>query len=197
MEGGLSLEADQYSVFYSKVATVGGYVISLGDGLNSYLVRKIKGTASGSRMPPQAPYLSQAEVDKIILWIDAGAVRGSTAVEEAAPAPSIVSSWYGIQRAVLGPKCVTCHGGASPTMGVSWEADRYETIVTNSQTSSTGVPLIAPVNSAGSYLYQKLMGTASGSRMPLTGGYLSQATINIIAAWIDAGAPLGNPTDGQ
>jgi hypothetical protein len=54
-----------------------------------------------------------------------------------------------------------------------------------------GVQRVAPSNSAGSYLVQKLQGDPgiSGSRMPFGGPFLDQPTINVIRQWIDAGAP--------
>jgi hypothetical protein len=57
------------------------------------------------------------------------------------------------------------------------------------------MPIIDPGNSAGSYIIWKLNGQGPngeaivGVRMPATGLFLSQAQINRIAAWIDAGAP--------
>ena len=49
---------------------------------------------------------------------------------------------------------------------------------------------IAPGDPTNSYVIQKLEGvsTISGVRMPAGGPYLSQATINQVAAWISAGA---------
>ncbi|NLF72897.1 MAG: hypothetical protein GX575_28000 [Candidatus Anammoximicrobium sp.] len=52
---------------------VRGPTIAAGDAAGSLLVRKLKGTADGERMPKDQPPLSDAEVAKIEQWIAAGA----------------------------------------------------------------------------------------------------------------------------
>ena len=48
---------------------------------------------------------------------------------------------------------------------------------------------VSPGDACASYLIQKLEGSATGgSRMPLGGPFLDQATIDVIRRWIDAGA---------
>ncbi len=50
--------------------------VAVGDADNSYLIRKLEGTSSvGSRMPQDGPFLDQATIDVIRLWIDTGAPR--------------------------------------------------------------------------------------------------------------------------
>ncbi len=50
--------------------------VAAGDSDNSYLVDKLEGTATaGSRMPQGGPFLDQATIDVIRLWIDSGAPR--------------------------------------------------------------------------------------------------------------------------
>lgn len=47
-----------------------------GDAASSYLVQKLEGTAAqGSRMPQGGPFLEQATIDVIRLWIDTGALQ--------------------------------------------------------------------------------------------------------------------------
>jgi len=120
------------------------------------------------------------------------------------PGPGGPDTWATIQADILQGRCVFCHGGASPLAGLSWEADQYDTIVTNGYMSTeiTSMLEIAPGNSADSYLIWKLQGVGPNGeqlglfnglpsvRMPATGPpYLDQADIDRIAAWIDAGAP--------
>ena len=120
------------------------------------------------------------------------------------PGPDGPDTWATIQADILQGRCVFCHGGASPLAGLSWEADQYDTIVTNGYMSTeiTSMLEIAPGNSADSYLIWKLQGAGPNGeelglfngqpsvRMPATGPpYLDQADIDRIAAWIDAGAP--------
>ena len=48
--------------------------IAVGDADNSYLIHKLEGTAAvGARMPKDGPFLDQATIDVIRLWIDSGA----------------------------------------------------------------------------------------------------------------------------
>lgn len=50
--------------------------VSSGDADNSYLIQKLEGTAAaGGRMPQGGPFLDQATVDVIRVWIDNGASR--------------------------------------------------------------------------------------------------------------------------
>ena len=50
--------------------------VAVGDADNSYLIRKLEGTSAvGSRMPEGGPFLHQATIDVIRLWIDSGAPR--------------------------------------------------------------------------------------------------------------------------
>ncbi len=50
--------------------------VAVGDADNSYLIHKLEGTAAvGARMPKDGPFLDQATIDVIRLWIDSGAPR--------------------------------------------------------------------------------------------------------------------------
>jgi hypothetical protein len=67
----------------------------------------------------------------------------------------------------------------------------YASLVGVASGEQATVKFIAPGGPTNSYVIQKLEGVAtiSGVRMPAGGPYLSQATINQVAAWISAGAP--------
>ena len=54
-----------------------GPVVTAGNGANSVIVKKLKGTAGfGARMPASGPpYLNDAEIQKFIDWIDQGALN--------------------------------------------------------------------------------------------------------------------------
>ncbi|MDH3715367.1 MAG: hypothetical protein OET44_16145 [Gammaproteobacteria bacterium] len=186
------------------------------------------GEGVGLRMPATGLFLSQAQIARIAAWIDAGApgVSGDppgtggggdpgtggggdpgtggggdpgTGGGGGDPAPG-GDTWATIQADFLQTGCVLCHNNtpAAP-MGLSWEADQYDAVVTNGRVgnaggSVAGVPIIVPGNSAGSAMIWKLNGQGPngegvGLRMPATGLFLSQAQIARIAAWIDAGAP--------
>ena len=92
-----------------------------------------------------------------------------------------------------------CHNNTpSAPLGLSWEADRFDAVVTNGRNSSEipALKIIAPGDSAASYMVWKINGQGpagqpiQGVRMPASGPpYLAQAEIDRITAWINAGAP--------
>ena len=67
--GGLFLTS--YADLMERISNNGPVVIA-GDGANSLLVKKLKGTA-GSRMPVGGPFFSDALIASIETWIDQGA----------------------------------------------------------------------------------------------------------------------------
>jgi hypothetical protein len=88
-----------------------------------------------------------------------------------------------------GPKtCAqpSCHAGRFPQAGMDLEASQaYNNIVNVTSTESRGLKRILPGNADKSYLYQKV----SSGQMPLAGGRLTAADIDLIRQWINAGAP--------
>ena len=100
-----------------------------------------------------------------------------------------------IQDSVFTPICSGCHTGAGTSlpssMNLSNATASRAALVSVVSVEKPGVQRVAPSNSAGSYLVQKIQGDPgiSGSRMPFGGPFLDQATINVIREWIDAGAP--------
>ncbi|MBF0350451.1 MAG: hypothetical protein HQM11_05435 [SAR324 cluster bacterium] len=198
---GLSWQKDQYDAIVTngKKGSSGVLLIKPSDSANSYLYQKLTGepTISGSRMPLGGPYLEQTTIDKIKSWIDAGAPKTATSTSSSSTSTSTSSgstststakdTWTTIQSEIL-KVCTSCHGKTSPAAGLSWEADQYDTIVTNGKTSTTGDKIIAPGKSADSYMYKRITGKAT-PQMPLGGPYLDDAKLARVAAWIDAGAP--------
>jgi hypothetical protein len=47
--------------------------VNAGNGNGSLLVQKLRGTASGSRMPIGGPFMNTTEIQTIVNWIDQGA----------------------------------------------------------------------------------------------------------------------------
>jgi mono/diheme cytochrome c family protein len=97
-------------------------------------------------------------------------------------------------EAIFDARCVSCHtgddapAGQNLTLGVAAVVD----------VASTEVPTmvrIAPGSLEDSYLWHKVSGTAASvggvdTQMPLDGtGPLSQAELDTISGWIEAGAP--------
>ncbi len=85
--------------------------------------------------------------------------------------------------------CIECHGPSQQMHGFRLDRRR------DAMRGGTTV-MITPGNSAGSKLYQKLIGNRFGPQMPLTGA-LSQQQIEIIKAWIDQGAEWPDDLSGE
>jgi hypothetical protein len=163
----------------------------------------------GSRMPAAGPpFLSQEEIDRITTWVDAGApgTSGGGGGGGSGTDPStIVPTWYGIQANILDQFCTLCHAGSNPPMGLSWEVDQYDAIVSNGRMSSEipTMAIVQPSDPSASYMFWKISGQGpngeaiEGVRMPATGIPLDQALIDVIEQWILDGAPLGVPSDAD
>lgn len=99
-----------------------------------------------------------------------------------------------IQDNVFTPICSVCHTGPSgPVLpagqDLSSAAASYANVVDVASVWQPTILRVAPGDADNSFLIQKLEGTATGGvRMPAGGPFLDQETIDIIRAWIDAGA---------
>lgn len=86
-----------------------------------------------------------------------------------------------------------CHAGRRPQEQLGLEGDvAYEELVgPNSVQCTPSRPLVAPGDSSGSYLMDKLLGRnlCMGTAMPKGAQPLSQQQLDRIGAWICAGAP--------
>jgi ankyrin repeat protein len=85
--------------------------------------------------------------------------------------------------------CIECHGPSQQMHGFRLDRRR------DAMRGGT-IVMITRGNSAGSRLYQKLIGNQYGPQMPLTGP-LSQQQIDIIKAWIDQGADWPDDLSGE
>jgi len=108
---------------------------------------------------------------------------------------TVQATLQSIQDNVFTPICSSCHAGVGTvlpgSMNLSNATASRAALVSVASVEQPGVQRVAPSNSAGSYVVQKLQGDPgiSGSRMPFGGQPLDQPTINAIRQWIDAGAP--------
>jgi hypothetical protein len=104
--------------------------------------------------------------------------------------PPAESDFQRIQDTIFTPICTACHLGANAPQGLRLDAANSFALLVN--VPSNEVPDILRVNPGNpdaSYIVQKLQGTnAVGARMPRGGPYLSQAQIDLVRAWIAAGA---------
>jgi hypothetical protein len=213
---GLSWEADQFDAVVTNGRISGEIptmkIIEPANSAVSYMVWKINGQGPngeaivGSRMPASGPpFLTQAEIDRITAWVDAGAPGGGDPGGGGTDPSQIVATWYGVQANILDQFCTVCHSGANPPMGLSWEVDQYDTIVTNRRMSSEipSMTIVEPGDPGASYMFWKINGQGpngeaiNGVRMPATGIPLDQALIDVIEQWILDGAPLGVPSDAD
>lgn len=99
-----------------------------------------------------------------------------------------------VQTQVFGPRCAHpgCHAGSGAPFGLDLSS------VQTSGANLVGVPSaeapslnrIEPWNAADSYLYRKITADPriQGDPMPLQGGPLGAADLDLIATWIDQGA---------
>jgi hypothetical protein len=116
---------------------------------------------------------------------------GSDRIHGSAPgSPTLLE----VQAQVLTPRCAVsgCHVTASAPLGLDMSS------VSASAANLIGVPSteqpavlrVAPGDSANSYMYWKVSGNPNigGDPMPASGGPLSPADLDLLAAWIDGGA---------
>ena len=88
-----------------------------------------------------------------------------------------------------------CHAGSSPQEGMNLGAGQAFSNVVNVAARQASMNRVTPNQPDNSYLVHKVQGThldvgvgGSGSRMPLNRSPLSQSDIDLIRAWIQAGA---------
>jgi hypothetical protein len=88
----------------------------------------------------------------------------------------------------------SCHSTIARQGGLVLDSEdvSYASLVNRPVTASEGAApgslLVKPGDPKGSFLIQKLLGTAPGSRMPQSGEPLSKGTIKLISRWIQRGA---------
>jgi mono/diheme cytochrome c family protein len=188
--------------------------IESGNAAASYVIWKVVGSGpngeaiDGARMPASNPDLSEQTIQNMRDWINDGA-PGCDQQGGGGTGGSGTDTWATIQADIFQPRCVSCHNNtAGAPMGLSWESDQYDPIVTDGRMSleMPALKIIEPNDSAASYVTWKINGQGPngeaivGVRMPASGPpFLSQEEIDRITAWIDAGAPgdSGGGTDSS
>jgi hypothetical protein len=98
-----------------------------------------------------------------------------------------------IQTSIFDTNCALsgCHAGATPQMGMNLSAGlAFSNIVNVPSMENGALNRVTPGDADNSYLYQKITGAAgiTGSRMPLGRAALSQAQLDLVRDWIEAGA---------
>lgn len=166
-----------------------GSVVKAGDPDNSYLVELV---VTG-QMPKKGSNLSQAEIDTIIAWINAGLpeqgsatadtaatepISGTTTADTAAPVDLANVSFQNDVLPIFQDRCSECHGTDEPEEGLVLLS--YKDVMAGSIYGSV-VKAGAPDDS---YLVEMIV----TGQMPKKGDDLTQAQIDTIVAWIEAGA---------
>lgn len=143
----------------------------------------------------------------------AALAAGVTACDESAddfnwtslsgPTPNLEPRFLSIQQNIFEAPdssgrvaCTNCHTnvGRAPAGNLNLLRDfAYDQLVNRSSGQRAGTPLVAPNNSAGSYLIEKLVAVPTapivGRRMPIGGPpFLTDGQILVIKRWIDTGA---------
>jgi hypothetical protein len=100
----------------------------------------------------------------------------------------LTADFESIQAHVFTPRCTSCHAGGAAPEGLRLDAgSSYDLLVGVPSVQQPSTLRVAPGEPDASYLVRKLEG-AAGTRMPLGGPYLDQATIDVIRQWITDGA---------
>lgn len=122
----------------------------------------------------------------------AGELRGQI-TPNPTPPPTAVTLTQ-LQSSVFAPRCSACHTGGGAALPASMDltsaAATFAALVNVASVEQPALLRVKPSDSANSYVVHKIEGAAgiSGSRMPLGGPFLDQATIDQVRSWIDAGA---------
>lgn len=101
-----------------------------------------------------------------------------------------VATFSEINTSVFQASCAFsgCHASNSRQAGLDLSSSNaYGNLVGVASTQNPGMKRVDPGNSANSYILKKLKGDGT-TRMPLRQAALSQEKIDMITAWIDAGA---------
>ncbi|RMF61073.1 MAG: hypothetical protein D6746_06025 [Bacteroidetes bacterium] len=113
---------------------------------------------------------------------------------ENTPPPSEVS--FADVQNIFTASCALsgCHTGTFPPQGLNLSAGQaYGNLVGVPSQEDPSLNRVEPGDPDRSYLYLKITGAPGirGGRMPLGRDPLPQAQIDLIRAWIEAGAPAG------
>ncbi len=83
----------------------------------------------------------------------------------------------------------SCHGSGTGGLTLDGGEGDYQALVDAASNTAEGETLVIPGDAANSYLYKILIGDGiDGDLMPPPSGGWEQDKIDLVAAWIDAGA---------
>ena len=158
-----------------------------GDADASTLFQRLTTDETIGRMPPVSTgrLLSDAEIETVRRWIDAGAVWGT----EVAMAVDVTERTIDFEREVrpiLSQRCFACHGPDEQGRQRGLRLDIEDGI--HGGRAEFGGAVVIPGDAAGSLLYQRITETNAAMRMPRGGEALTESEVETIRLWIDQGA---------
>jgi hypothetical protein len=122
----------------------------------------------GERMPPKPmPALTQAQLSKMIIWINQGALNNNCT----GGCDTTSFTYSGTVSVTINTYCKGCHNPASPGGGI--DLSTYATVKT----------------AAGGRLMGSILHMPGFSAMPKGGNQLSECQVTQIEKWIQAGTP--------
>ena len=107
------------------------------------------------------------------------------------PTPgALTATLSSIQSVVFNDSCIGHHGDHATEANLDLTTGQSFSNLVNVQSIQVAFDLVEPNDAENSYLIHKLDGRAGivGDRMPPAGPFLSQADIDVIKQWINAGA---------
>ena len=125
--------------------------------------------------------------------VTASAAVNVTVSNTATPPPPPAVTLAQLQSTIFTPICSACHTGSGASlpgsMNLTTQSNTFAALVNVTSLEVSSAKRVNPGDPSTSYIINKLEGTqTSGSRMPLGGPFLDQATIDTVKAWISAGA---------
>ena len=107
------------------------------------------------------------------------------------PTPgALTATLSSIQSVVFNDSCIGHHGDHATDADLDLREGQAFSNLVNRQSVQVALDLVEPNDAENSYLIHKLDGRAGivGVQMPVGGPFLSQADIDVIKQWINAGA---------
>ena len=129
----------------------------------------------------------------LVLLVVGAAACGSDSPTAPTPTPTpggLTATLSSIQSEVFDASCIGHHGDHATEAELDLTAGQSYSNLVNVPSIQVALDLVEPNDAENSYLIHKLDGRAGmvGDRMPVGGPFLSQADIDVIKQWINAGA---------
>ena len=142
-----------------------------------------------------ASAMPQLSRSVLVLLVVGAAACGSDSPTAPTPTPTptpggLTATLSSIQSEVFDASCIGHHGDHATEAELDLREGQAFSNLVNRQSIQVALDLVEPNDAENSYLIHKLDGRAGmvGDRMPVGGPFLSQADIDVIKQWINAGA---------